>query len=143
MTLGRPSSLRTTESVPLPSPVDDEYLDKPREQAVQPSGTISINMFAVQNSKAIKLLSAILDQVYYPLTVGPSHSGQSMPTTESLSATFSLDSQLDDFEKSAIDALTPIDQAAAQNAGVLKRQRNVLHTRSVVVEESTERSFDV
>lgn len=131
MTLGRPTTLRIAEDLPIPSNLDEEYLslaDTP------PPRRPSSGTFFVQNSKAARLLGKILDQVYHPWF--DTHS-QSEPrstrllTSDTLSAILRLHSELEDLESSSADALRDSDDLSSRANLMLQRQRNVLTARSV------------
>lgn len=131
MTLGRPSTLRIAEDVPIPSTLDDEYLplaDTP-PLSYPPAST-----FFMQNSKAARLLGKVLDQVYHssfdPHARDEPRSSR-LTTSGTLSAILNLDSELEVLESSSIDALRGSDDLEPLSRLILQRQRNVLGARSV------------
>jgi hypothetical protein len=130
MTLGRPSTLRVPEDVPIPSALDEEYLplaDTP------PSSDPAVSMFFAQNSRAAILLGRILDQIYH--TSMSTHSqAESQPThllsSETLSAILILHSELEHFASSNPITLYVNENGGSRTNSVSQRQCNVLHSRS-------------
>ena len=124
MTLGRPPVLEITDEVTVPSPVDDDFISGDAGPCIQPPGALSQNLFVVENIRLAKILGKILASIYWP----------SSPSD--FSALVRLDSVLEDFKASLIDAFKWWDhgterdlEALSQQGHLLKRQRNVLHAR--------------
>ncbi|KAM0721308.1 hypothetical protein Q7P37_003596 [Cladosporium fusiforme] len=128
MTLGRPSTLRIAEDVPMSLAIDEEYLP---QADTPPFSDPPISTFFIQNTEAARLLGRILDQVYHPSLNTP-RNGTS-PTQplkpETLSAILKLHSELDKFSSSSSNALQDSHDEADDENIILKRQRNVLHSR--------------
>jgi hypothetical protein len=133
MTLGRPSTPRIAEDVPIPLTLDEEYLpmvDTP------PFRRPPAETFFVQNIKAARLLGTVLDQVYHPSFNVHSQSGpraSRLLTSDTLSAVLRLHSELEDLEGSSTDALRDSDDLDASARLILQRQRNVLSARSALI----------
>lgn len=124
MTLGRPPVLEMTDDVIVPLPIDDEFIGADAGPTVQPPGVLSQNLFVVENIRLAKILGKILSSIYWP------------SSSADFSALVRLDSVLEDFKASLIDAFrwwehgTERELEALSHRGhVLKRQRNVLHAR--------------
>ncbi|RGP77236.1 hypothetical protein FLONG3_4751 [Fusarium longipes] len=123
MTLGRPPVLEMTDDVLIPSAVDDDFISGEASSCIQPEGTISQNLFMVENIRLAKVLGKILSSVYW-------HSPSSDFSTLVL-----LESVLEDFRTSLVDALrwwgreSESQGALTHRDHVLRRQRNVLHAR--------------
>ncbi|KAK6445734.1 hypothetical protein FP744_10001983 [Trichoderma asperellum] len=124
MTLGRPPVLQMTDDVLVPAAVDDEFIRTDAETCVQPEGTISQNLFVVENIRLAKILGKILASIYWP------------SSSSDFSALVRLDSLLEDFRTSLVGVLRWWDVETDREHGaltyrdhVLRRQRNVLHAR--------------
>lgn len=121
MTLGRPPVLQMTDDVLVPAAVDDEFICPNSTSCVQPEGTVSQNLFVVENIRLAKILGKILSSIYWP------------SSSSDFSALVRLDGLLEDFRNSLVDDLTWWGNDTMRQQGardhVLKRQRNVLHAR--------------
>ncbi|KAG8672227.1 hypothetical protein FPOAC2_05599 [Fusarium poae] len=123
MTLGRPPVLEMTDDVLIPSAVDDDFITGEDSSCYQPEGTISQNLFMVENIRLAKVLGKILSSVYW----------QSSPSD--FSTLVRLEGVLEDFSTSLVDALRWWDRESESQGAlthrdhVLRRQRNVLHAR--------------
>ncbi|CAG1967510.1 unnamed protein product [Fusarium graminearum] len=123
MTLGRPPVLEMTDDVLIPSAVDDDFITGEASSCSQPDGTISQNLFMVENIRLAKVLGKILSSIYW----------QSSPSD--FSTLVRLEGVLEDFRTSLVDTLRWWDResesqgALTQRDHVLRRQRNVLHAR--------------
>lgn len=67
MTLGRPAFMRTYSDVPLPSPIDDEYMKPNQEPMDQLDGVFPVMAFTAQNIKLAQILGEILGRIYHPI----------------------------------------------------------------------------
>ncbi|KAL9562633.1 hypothetical protein ACKAV7_013197 [Fusarium commune] len=121
MTLGRPPVLQMTDDVLVPAAVDDEFICPNTTSCIQPEGTVSQNLFVVENIRLAKILGKILSSIYWP------------SSSSDFSALVRLDGLLEDFKTSLVTDLKWWDNDRVQTQGarghVLKRQRNVLHAR--------------
>ncbi|KAG7404789.1 Transcriptional activator protein acu-15 [Fusarium oxysporum f. sp. rapae] len=121
MTLGRPPVLQMTDDVLVPAAVDDEFICPNTTSCIQPEGTVSQNLFVVENIRLAKILGKILSSIYWP------------SSSSDFSALVRLDGLLEDFKTSLVTDLKWWDNDKVQTQGarghVLKRQRNVLHAR--------------
>ncbi len=124
MTLGRPPVLQMTDDVLLPAAVDDEFIGTSTDPCRQPEGTASQNLFMIENIRLAKILGKILDSIYWPRS------------SSDFSAIVRLDSLLEDFRSSLVDALRWWGGGPERDYGaatyrdhVLRRQTNVLHAR--------------
>jgi hypothetical protein len=124
MTLGRPPLLQMTDDVLVPAAVDDEFIRIKDNACHQPEGTVSHNLFMVENIRLAKILGKILASVY-----GPSSSSD-------IGALVRLDGLLEDFRTSLVDVLRwwgrgqeEESRAASKRDLVLRRQSNVLQAR--------------
>ncbi|KAL6917083.1 hypothetical protein FSHL1_008262 [Fusarium sambucinum] len=123
MTLGRPPVLEMTDDVLIPSAVDDDFITGETACCRQPEGTISQNLFMVENIRLAKVLGKILSSVYW----------QSSPSD--FSTLVRLEGVLEEFSTSLVDALRWWDRGSESQGAlthrdhVLRRQRNVLHAR--------------
>lgn len=130
MTLGRPSTLRITDDVPIPS-ISDEECQPLADSSSLPDA--AVGTFFVQNSRAARLLGRILDQIYHPPSSTNSQV-ESRPTQvlrpETLSTILTLHSELEDFAASNPITLYVNENGASRTNSVLQRQHNVLHSRS-------------
>lgn len=124
MTLGRPPVLQITDDVLAPAAVDDEFIRFDVQTCVQPEGTISQNLFVVENIRLAKILGKILASMYWP----------SSPSD--FSALVRLDGVLEDFRTSLVDVLRWWGreserryEAVTYRELILRRQRDVLHAR--------------
>jgi hypothetical protein len=121
MTLGRPPVLQVTEGVCVPAAVDDEFIYPGKPSCLQPEGTVSQNLFVVENIRLAKILGKILSSIYWP------------SQSSDFSALVRLDGMLEDFKASLVDHLrwwdvdTPKQQGARGH--IMTRQTNVLHAR--------------
>jgi hypothetical protein len=134
MTLGRPPLLQITEEVPLPSAVDDEFIDPAKDVCIQPTDVAARNLFTVENIKLAKILGTILDSIYIsepraPLN-GHSHVSTAQASSD-ISVLIRIDNLLEDF-KSRLPAQlnwARTAEALAQTDPVFERLTNVLHAR--------------
>ncbi|KAI6774730.1 hypothetical protein HG530_001488 [Fusarium avenaceum] len=123
MTLGRPPILNMTDDVLIPSAVDDDFISIETSSCLQPEGTISQNLFMVENIRMAKVLGKILSSIYW----------QGSPSD--FSTLVRLEGVLEDFRESLVDVLrwwgrvSESEGALTDRDHVLKRQRNVLHAR--------------
>jgi hypothetical protein len=117
--------------VPLPSPVDDEYLAM-GEDIDQPSNVLSGNQFLFENTRLIRILGKILSTIYHSSEVTVQPETLSTPSLD-LQAVLAIDAALDEFQASLHPALHwAFDKERADNADVTcKRLSNVLHARYV------------
>lgn len=112
--------------------------DLPTADTASPLGT-PVSTFFVQNSSAAKLLGKVLDQVYHPsLNSHPSNEPRSTPLLrpDVLSSILSLHSEIEDLMSCSMHALSGSEESGTGVSLVLRRQRNVLHARSVFLESS-------
>jgi hypothetical protein len=130
MTLGRPSTLRAADDVPIPSVLDDGNMSLDDTSSL-PDG--AVGTFFFQNSRAARLLGRILDQIYHPSSSTHPKVG-SQPTQllrpETLSTILNFHSELEDFESSNPITLCVNENGVSRPNSVLQRQQNVLHSRS-------------
>ncbi|KAK2686063.1 hypothetical protein QWA68_015303 [Fusarium oxysporum] len=124
MTLGRPPVLQMTDDVLVPAAVDDEFICANATSCAQPEGTVSQNLFMVENIRLAKILGKILSSIYWP------------SSSSDFSALVRLDGLLEDFMSSLVEPLKWWDAEAMRESGalslrdhLLRRQRNVLHAR--------------
>ncbi|KAH7470112.1 hypothetical protein FOMA001_g14006 [Fusarium oxysporum f. sp. matthiolae] len=122
MTLGRPPVLQMTDDVLVPAAVDDEFICPNTASCIQPEGTVSQNLFVVENIRLAKILGKILSSIYWP------------SSSSDFSALVRLDGLLEEFKTSLVCDLKWWDnddraQTQGSRGHVLKRQRNVLHAR--------------
>ncbi|KAM0230354.1 hypothetical protein ACHAPO_009349 [Fusarium lateritium] len=119
----RPPVLEMTDDVLIPSAVDDDFITGETACCRQPEGTISQNLFMVENIRLAKVLGKILSSVYW----------QSSPSD--FSTLVRLEGVLEEFSTSLVDALRWWDRGSESQGAlthrdhVLRRQRNVLHAR--------------
>lgn len=128
MTLGRPCTVRILEHIPIPSDCNEEYLPL----ADPPPSSSPVSTFFVENTKAAMLLGKILDRVYHPSQNPDMSSEPQSPQSlrpEVLSAILSLHVELQEFASSSLKALRRHGDGGS-GAIILKRQRNVFHSRS-------------
>ncbi|KAH6869691.1 fungal-specific transcription factor domain-containing protein [Thelonectria olida] len=134
MTLGRPPSMHIVSDVPLPSAIDDEYLQLHGDSSQQPQGTSCTNLFMVENIKLAKILALILDRIYNPVSWEKTCCGApraSLTSHHDFGTLTYLDSLLEDLRDGLPDALR-WDHAARGPDGrspLLKRQSNVIQAR--------------
>lgn len=111
--------------------IDEEHLP---QADTPPFSDPPISTFFVQNTGAARLLGKILDQVYHPSLNTPRNvSSSTQPLRPAiLSAILELDSELDEFSSSSSNALRNNHHEAVDTNLILKRQRNVLHSRFAI-----------
>jgi hypothetical protein len=122
MILGRPPLFRITDDVPLPSSVDDDFIQLTEDTCHQPGGMVSKNLFMVENIKLAKILNTILSRIYTVPSSSPSDFG----------VLVLLDNLLEDFRRS-LPAVLSLDTDFMDSeepiSRVLVRQTNVLRAR--------------
>ncbi|KAI9776645.1 MAG: hypothetical protein M1839_009451 [Geoglossum umbratile] len=141
MTLGRPATTPYRSSVPLPTAIDDEYLEPGAYNCVQPADEFSRLNFFVEAIKLYKILGNILSSVYEPWIDGAGRMGSDPAGFEHLQSSkgfdmiMSLDSALMRFQ-SEVPALLKSPNSGvstsklnSEDPDTLKRQANVLHAR--------------
>ncbi|KAH7556162.1 hypothetical protein BM1_06688 [Bipolaris maydis] len=134
MTLGRRPLLQVTDDVPLPTAVDDEFLDVHGDTCQQPDGVPSHNLFTVENIKLAKLLGTILDTVYFSdsrtTSTGQAHTANAH-TLPDIGTLIRLDNLLEDFKSNLPEQLNwDRDPERHQQVDyIYSRQTNVLHAR--------------
>lgn len=132
MTLGRPPTLHRVNNLPLPEPIDDEYLFHSSTTSCQPDGRFPRAAFAVQNIKLAIILGDILDNVYKAPSKLPSTQtggSGSMDNFENANELLRLDSVLETFNNELPQLLRWDRTGAVSTILTLKRQTNVLHAR--------------
>lgn len=142
MTLGRKPSMSIDQGLPLPSPVDDEVLERVGTAHSCTQGYPSINAFMVENIKLARILGNILEVLYETASDDKTRQSHSQPGPrlqrnilgfEDFSAIGWLEGQLNKFTENL-----PVFLQRKQNEGRgasrdvrLTRQTNVLHARYV------------
>lgn len=119
------------EDVPLPLPIDDEYLPLNSQFTGQPEGTYSTNLFTVENIKLVQLLGKILGRVYQRYSKAGSKRKDSALTHDDLNVMLQIDSQMEDLAASLPRGLQwDTDTRLGEKIPLLlKRQSNVLRAR--------------
>lgn len=134
MTLGRPVFMRTYNDVPLPSPIDDEYIRPNQEMADQPDGLFPIMAFTGQNIKLAQILGQILDRVYHSAQIRQTileENATSLETPDYLQTVGFIDALMQKFMFSLPSELNwnHIGTIIEPSEQVFRRQANVLHAR--------------
>ncbi|KAI0151399.1 fungal-specific transcription factor domain-containing protein [Pestalotiopsis sp. NC0098] len=140
MTLGRKTSMSIDQGLPLPSPVDDEVLERVGTAHSSTQGYPSINAFMVENIKLARILGNILEVLYETASDDKTRQSHSQPGPrlqrnilgiEDFGAIGWLEGQLNKFTEDL-----PVFLQRKQNEGRgasrdvrLTRQTNVLHAR--------------
>lgn len=127
MTMGRPSMTPSYSQTPLPSPVDDRYLDAGDQGTQQLEGVISTNEFLHQNMKLVGILWKILLKVYRSEDESPTE--ESTSGSDGFKAIMELDKSLEEFKSSLPQAFAWSISNPQSSDYSFRRQSNVLHAR--------------
>lgn len=132
MTLGRPPTLHRINNLPLPNPIDDEYLLHSSTPNCQPDGVFPRTAFSVHNIKLAIILGDILDKVYnVPSKLASAQAGgtDSADNFENANELLRLDLVLENFSNE-LPQMLRWDRPGAVNTDLtLRRQTNILHAR--------------
>ncbi|ETS80716.1 hypothetical protein PFICI_08245 [Pestalotiopsis fici W106-1] len=138
MMLGRKPSTSMNLEVPLPTPVDDEVLERVGSPNSHTKDDPSINAFMVENIRLTRILGNILDVLYETTPKDPNRhlplrlQGSDL-NCEDFNAIASLDGQLNRFTKELPAFLQQNEFEPMQSRDRrLVRQTEVLHARYVV-----------
>ncbi len=128
-------SRRAADAVPLPAPIDDEYLsDDPKIPNRQPKDKYPIMGFFPESLKLYKILSNILRTLYMPADDSSPRDIYSFyfgdGTFEGLSNVFELDRSMTNWVRDLPLYLKPGTPESASGP-ILYRQTNVLYARYV------------
>lgn len=132
MTMGRPPMTQNSSQVPLPSPVDDQYLSMARNGAEQPEGTVSTNQFFHENMRLIEVLLKILLTIYHSTDNPSGHEAPHNTSENDLMAIMEIDKDLKKFESSVPSAFAWGPRSSPNIDRTFRRQSNVLHARWVL-----------
>ena len=127
MTMGRPPMTPSYSHTPLPSPVDDRYLDSGDQGTRQPEGVISTNEFLHQNMRLVGILGKILFKVYHSEDESPTEESSSV--SDGFNAIMELDKSLEEFKTSLPPAFAWSSPNHQNSDYSFRRQSNVLHAR--------------
>ncbi len=132
MTLGRPILSSREATIPLPSAVDDVYLEDEQGAHTQPKGSYSKNTFLVETIRLYAMCGEVLTQIYKPWQdemADGLERDYSLPDSV-LNIVVGVERQLSTFKE---NLPVPLNwDCVEQHRGeswISERQRNILYTR--------------